>query len=238
MKLAHIAALAAFGLAVAAFAGISRPEPAQGLAAADDVNSITVNGMGSVAATPDQAEFSFGVVSQGTTARAALAANAAEMRRVIDALKGAGVAADDIQTQQVFLSPRTTDDGEAIVGYTAQNTVGAKVRDLAKSGAIIDAAVAAGANTVYGPALVRSDQTELYRTALRAAVADARSKAQALAAAGGVGLGRVVTVIEAGAGPQPLPVEERARAADSPATPIEPGTQRIEATATVTFAIS
>jgi hypothetical protein len=233
MKILRIAALAALVLFAAAVAGVGLPDAAQGQApqATDDV--ITVNGSGAVATVPDRAELNFGVVSQAATARAALSANATAARRVVDALRGAGVAAADLQTQQLSLSPRYNEKGDDVVGYTAHTSVSARIRDLDRAGAVIDAAVNAGANTVDGPSLTRSDQAELYRTALRNAVADARTKAQALASAGEVRLGAVVSVVESGAAP--MPVAERA-AADAP--PIEPGTQRIDAMVTVTFAIS
>ena len=231
-----LAALAAVLLAAAAFAGVGLPDRAQS-AEAQTQNGITVTGSGTVETVPDRAEFSFGVQSRGRTAREALNANAIEMRRVIDALKDAGVAAADIQTTQVTLSPVTSPDGETITGYMAVNTVSAKIRDFDASGRVIDAAVGAGANQVYGPALTRSDRTELYRQALRSAYADARAKAQALAAASGQSVGRALVIQESGGG-GPIPLME-ARAADAQAqTPVEPGTQAIEAIVTVTFALS
>jgi uncharacterized protein YggE len=234
MKIVRIAALAALILVAAALAGVGLPDSAQGQApqATDDV--IIVNGTGVVTTVPDRAELSFGVVSQAATARAVLSANTTAARRVVDALRGAGVAAADLQTQQISLSPRYNERGDDIVGYTAQTSVSARIRDLGRAGTVIDAAVTAGANTVDGPSLSRTDQTELYRTALRNAVADARAKAQALADAGAVSLGDVVSITEAGSAP--MPVAERAAAADAPE--IEPGTQRIEAVVTVTFALA
>jgi uncharacterized protein YggE len=231
MKTISALILAAGLLAAAALAGVGLPEPAVS-AAPDAEQGITVIGTGVVTSVPDRADFSFGVTSEGRTAAAALAANAAEMRRVIAAIRAAGVAADDVQTQQISLSPRYTDEGESIVGYTASNTVSARIRDLGRAGAVIDAAVEAGANQVFGPSLTRSDSNELYRTALRAAYANARAKAQALAAAAGITLGRAVDMVESG-GPMPTPAAESARLTD---TPIEPGTQEIQATVTVTFA--
>ena len=235
MKILRILALAALGLVVAALAGAARPESASGLAAQLRAEGITVNGTGSIRAVPDRADFSFGVQSTGRTASAALDANSAEMRRVIAALREAGVAAADIQTQHVALSPRLSDNGEAIIGYIAQNTVSAHLRDLDRAGAVIDGAVAAGANQVYGPSLTRSNAAELYRNALRASVADARTKAQAIAAAAGVALGAVVGVTETGGAPMPL-AEKGTAATD--AAPIEPGTQEIQASVTVTFAVA
>lgn len=235
MKLAALAVAAAAAALAVAFAGVGRTGDAHGQTAAAAPAGITVNGTGSVATVPDRAEFSFGVTSTGRTASAALSANSAEVEKVIAALKQAGVAAADIQTQFVALSPRTTDNGEVIIGYTAHNSVSARLRDLDRAGAIIDAAVAAGANEVFGPNLTSSDRNELYRTALRAAMANAKAKATTLAAASDRTLGRVLAVVEVGAAPPPVPVESTAPRAG---VPIEPGTQTIEASVTVTFALA
>lgn len=221
-------------LALAAVAAVTRAGDAPA-AAGDAGSGITVQGTASVKSVPDRAQLSFGVESQGATAKAALSANATEMRRVIAALKSAG--ATDIQTQSVSLSPRYK-DGNEVQGYAAQNSVSAIVRDLAKAGPVIDAAVDAGANQVYGPMLSVADQSELYRQALRAAVADARTRAQALAAAANVSLGRVTSIVEGGGGPQPVPLARAQVAADTASTPIEPGQQETGATVTVTFSIS
>jgi hypothetical protein len=97
-----------------------------------------------------------------------------------------------------------------------------------------DAAVAAGGNQVYGPGLLSSDQEAAYRRALQAAVADARVKAQTLAGASGVSLGTIRTIVESGATSAPLPMA--AAASDAAATPIEQGTQTVEANVSVTFA--
>lgn len=232
MRLARFAVVAGLLFAVAAYAGIGVPEQAQSQSAPES-NTVTVTGAGSVTTVPDRALFSFGVQSEGRTAAQALAANAAEMRRVITALREAGVAQADIQTQYVSLQPRMSNDGTTIVGYTAVNTVSARIRDIDRAGAVIDAAVAAGANQVNGPSLFRADQNAQYRQALRAAYANAREKAAALADAAGVSLGPVVALVEAG-GAVPLPATERT--ADT-GTPIEAGTQEVQASVTVTFAI-
>ena len=103
---------------------------------------------------------------------------------------------------------------------------------------MIDAAVNAGANQVYGPTLSRGDQSELYRQALKAAVANARASAQALAEAANVSLGRVTAVVEGGGAPQPMPLAAAAKAEDAGSTPIEGGTQQVTATVSVTFSVS
>jgi uncharacterized protein len=143
------------------------------------------------------------------------------------------VAQADIQTSEVSLSPRTNDNGDQIVGYTASNTVTVTVKRLGDAGDIVDAAVGAGANQVYGPNLLASDQDAAYRTALKGAVADARTKAEALAAASSSTLGKITAIVEGG-GATPMPM---AAGAKDSSVPIEAGTQKIEATVSVTFAI-
>lgn len=224
----RIALAAVLVLAVAAVAAVARPEGARAVDPAVDGDTVTVTGAGSVSSAPDRAEISAGVETRGATARAALAANAAEMRRVIEALRRAG--ASNVRTQSVSLSPRTLEDG-TVEGFTAQNTVAATIA-VARAGAAIDAGVDAGANVVWGPSLSSSDAERLYRDALRAAVADARERAEVLAAAAGRALGRVTAIAEGGAS-SPQPMFDRAQVAGS--TPIEPGAQETAATVSVTY---
>ena len=218
-------------IALAAVAAVTRADDAPA-AAGEPGDGITVQGTGTVNTVPDRAQISFGVETRAATAKAALSGNAAEMRRVIAAVKAAG--ATDVQTQSVSLQPQYSEAG-AVQSYVAQNSVSGTIRDLAKAGAVIDAAVDAGANQVYGPSLSRGDQAELYRQALKAAVADARSRAQALAAAANLSLGRVTQILESGSAPSPV---FSAAKADEAGTPIEAGTQQIVASVQVTFAAS
>ena len=83
----------------------------------------------------------------------------------------------------------------------------------------------------------RGDQAELYRNALKAAVADARASAQALAAASNLSLGRISAIVEGG-GSSPQPFAAAEKAMDAGSTPIEPGTQQVTAVVSVTFSVS
>lgn len=226
----RIAIAAVLLLAAAALAGIARPEGARALEPTAP-DSLTVSGTGSVRATPTSAQLSLGVDSRAASARAALAANAKEMRLVIDAVRAAG--GRDLSTQAVSLSPQLGPDG-AVTGFAASNVVAATV-EVGRAGAVIDAAVAAGANQVQGPSLSVTDQAALYRQALQAAVADARAKAQVLAAAGGRGLGKVTAIVEGGGFPPPVPMA--AKAAADAGTPVVAGPQETAAAVTVTFAL-
>jgi len=226
-----------FGALVVAAASLiaGASEPLVAHAEDPQPGTISVSGTGSVTTVPDTATVSFGVVTQAATASQALTANSAAAERMIAAVKGAGIDAKDVRTDIVSLSPRYSDQGDQIVGYTASNSVSARIRELARAGAVIDAAVGAGANSVSGPSLERSDVEGLYRQALRNAVADARTKAEALAAASGLTLGPVSSVSEGSQSPIPLAAAGKDAAG---AVPIEPGTQDVMATVTVVFRAS
>jgi len=231
-RLLPLITVAVVALVVVAFAGIGSPSPASGDVTATP-DTVTVSGHGVVTVAPDRATVSAGVHTQAASAADALAENARLMTAVVAALKAAG--GENLQTQQVSLYPQTSDQG-LVTGYVADDTVSADAK-IAETGALVDAAVGAGANIVSGPSLEVSDRDARYRAALAKAVADARAKADAIAQAGGFGVGPVSSVVEASAN-VPVPVLATAGAvAKSDATPVEPGTQDITADVTVTFRI-
>ena len=229
-RLRTILVLAGVLLVAAAITGVAQPH--LGRSATPPGSTITVKGSGTVDATPDRASFDFGVTTNGATADQALSRNSSEARTIIDALKKAGVDSSDIQTTQVSLWPQTSSDGTRITGYQASNSVQVTAA-LGKSGELVDAAVGAGANNVDGPSLDTADKASLYNAALKKALGAAREKAQAIAAATGLTLGTVLKVHEGGA-PTPI-VYGEALAARASAPPIEAGTQKIDASVTVTF---
>ncbi len=198
----------------------------------DSPGGITVQGSASASAAPAKASLSLGVETRAETAKGALAANAAAMRKVLAAVKGAG--GEDVHTQSVWVSSFYGQNGPE--GFTATNTVTASVA-IGKAGSVIDAAVDAGANQISGPSMSAADERALYRQALKAAVDDARASAKVLAEAAGVSLGRVTALVEGGGAPSPIMFEAAAKAADT-STPIEPGQREVTATVSVTFAIS
>jgi uncharacterized protein len=235
VKIITISIAALLVLGVAALAGIGRPEAAVG-ASENSTDGITVRGLGTVAAVPDEAQFSLGVSTNGTTAKDALAANSVQMTKVIAALKAAGVADRDIATQNVSVGESYEGEGRRN-GFVAQNSVSVTVHDVERASAVLEEASAAGANQVSGPALTLADRESLEHKALAKAVDNARARAKALAGAAGVDVGQVTAIVES-ADRGVIFAEGRA-AMDTAASkvPIEQGTQEIQATVTVTFAI-
>jgi uncharacterized protein len=222
----------AAGLTVVALAGaVGLPDFAGAQDAAPASDTITVSGVGTVKAVPNEAQMSFGVETRRPTAQAAVGANADAMRKVINALRQAG--AREITTQWVSVYPFTRADG-TVEGYSASNSVSA-VSDIEDAGALIDAAAEAGANQVSGPGLSSSNAEALYREALAKAVDDARLRAEVLAKASGRSLGAITAVVEGGA--QSAPQYRQAAADAASATPIEPGQQETSANISVTFSL-
>ena len=225
--------LTAGGLTVVALAGaVGLPDLAGAQDATPTPDTITVSGVGTVDAVPNEAQMSFGAETRKPTAQAAVAANADAMRRIINALRQAG--GRELATQWVSVYPYTDETGN-VTGYSASNSVSA-VSDVGDAPALIDAAAEAGANQISGPGLSSSNAEALYRLALAKAVAEARLNAEALAKAAGRSLGSITAIVEGGAA-QPGPFYREAAAATDSATPIVPGQQETSATVSVTFSL-
>lgn len=194
---------------------------------------------GEATRVPDIATIRAGVVTQASTAAAALAANAEQMKSVLAALKAAGVAERDVQTATISLNPQyryAENQPPVITGYQASNNVSVKFRDIAKSGNILDALVKQGANQIDGPNL-SIDQLEAAQDEARTdAVKRARARADLYARALGMRVERLVSLSEAldGPGPGPVPMMmARAEAKDS--TQVVPGEQQVNVTLRVRF---
>ena len=234
MKWMRIAVLVVLAAGVVAFAGVGRPDSAGG--AAKPVGGITVTGAGTITSVPDEATFTVGVQTQGSTAREALAANSEQMQRVIDAVRLGG-----------RVEGRHPDSGRVRLGQLLRRQPDRRVQREQLGARHDSRPVPSGqgagrglerrANQVYGPSLSRSDHDALEKKALRDAVGEARTKAEALAKAAGVSLGRVTAITEGSSGGAGPYRRDRLRLAKADA-PIEPGTQDIQASVTVTFAIA
>jgi uncharacterized protein YggE len=166
---------------------------------------IWVNGSGKVYATPDVALLSLGIEVQEETVALAQASAAEAMAKVMEALKNEGVAEEDIQTQQFNINKVSEwkviyDEGEKeeIIGYRVTNTVSVKVRDIDKTGSIIDAVVVAGGDfsRINSINFTVDDPTPYYEQARAQAMEYAKSKAEQLADLSGVELGQPTYISE------------------------------------------
>ena len=192
-----------------------------------------------VSRAPDIATLSAGVVVQAADANAAMRANAAQMNKVMAAIKAAGIADRDVQTSGVSLYPQyryAENQPPAITGYQASNTVNVKVRDMSRLAATLDALAASGANQINGPTFEIDQPEEAYDEARVAALAKAQARAKTYADALGLRVRRIVSIQEGGAQqPGPVPVMLKSMRAEAEDTPIAPGENTLSATLSVVF---
>jgi len=233
-RLRYVLLISGVVLVAAAIAGVAQPSKVG--AANTATTTITVTGNGTVNATPDKASFDFGVQVNATTASEAINQANAQAQKIIDALKNAGVSDSDIQTSSVSLWPQTSSDGQTITGYQASNSVSVTT-SIGNAGTLVDQATKAGANNVNGPSLSVGDQSSYYAQALKLAVDDAKSQAQAIADASGLNLGGILHIENNGSTPGPIAYGATFDKAVG-STPIEAGSQQIQATVTVTYSAS
>lgn len=202
---------------------------------------ITVSGEGRVSASPDLARLSLGVSALAPSVSEAREQAASALSAMIQSLRDNGVDEDDIQTQQLSIQPEYNFDNgqQTLRGFRVTNIVDVKIREIDRTGEIVDGAAAAGGDTtqIMGLSFTIDDPTSLQDQARAEAVEDARQKAQTIADAAGVDLGDPIRISEGG-GTVPVPVFERGFAADAAqqvGTPIEPGELDVVISVSVTF---
>lgn len=183
-----------------AFADAESDQPAMpfSLAEWESASSATLKviGSASVSVQPDSAQVSVGVETQAETMEEASAQNAETVRKVIEALKNVGVADADIATNYYSVNTDYDYETRALRGYRVSNTLNVILRDMTSIGATMDAASAAGANSMYGVTFLSSKQAEAQDVALEKAIADAMRKAELMAKAAGREVGELVSVSE------------------------------------------
>lgn len=207
-----------------------------------DGTILDISATGKTIRVPDVATIRAGVVTQSATAAQALGENARRMAGVLAALKAAGVQPRDIATSNVSLQPQyryENDKPPVITGYQASNNVSIRFRDVTKSGAILDALVAQGANQIEGPSLSLDNPDTALDEARVDAVKRARNRAELYAVAAGMKVVRILSISESGgiSAPQP-PVMYMERSAGLMAkadTAIAPGETDVTVTVAVRF---
>lgn len=161
---------------------------------------VSVTGEAKINYTPDTAKINLGVqVDKYYSAEAALNKLNESVAKVVAAVKEAGVADADIQTQNYSLSAQYDylNSVSRVGGYNANQQIIVTVRNIAEQkdavSKVIAAATKAGINQVNSIGFDSSKIEDLKQQARLQAIADAKTKAQAIAKAAGVKLGKVVS---------------------------------------------
>ena len=211
-------------------------------------NTISMSAEGKVAARPDIATVTVGVVTTGTTAQAAQDENTKSTNKIIEFVKQQGVADADIVTSNFSVYPNYdyTSGKNILNGYTTNQTLTLKVRGVDKStttlGKILSGSLESGSNQVQGVYFSFDDADNLRQEARKIAIEKAKQKAADLAAASGLKLGRIITVSENSISqPYPMPYAldsvKSAPSGGAASPQIETGSQDITAQMTLVFEI-
>jgi uncharacterized protein len=238
-------------IALVAFAALSAGLPvaagAQDPSNAERTPHLVVTASEEVEVPADRAHLTVTVESRGRTSQAAASENARIQTAVLEAIRRAGIASAQLRTQAVTVTPEYQYPKEGgrptVVGYQGRNVVAVEVRELARIGQVIDAALGAGATSIAGPRFALSAPDSARREALDAAVRKAGADASVMARAAGVQLGRVLELSSTDFGDAPMQefprvAMMRAESAGAVETPVEVGLIKVRVSVTLRIAIT
>ena len=202
--------------------------------------TISVQGEGIVRLAPDAATTTIGVTVSDTALTTAQSSANEAMTAVIDALKAGGVADEDIQTSNYSVQPMQSYDDmgnpTGITQFQVSNQVSVVIRDIESIPSLLDSAVAAGANTIWGISFIATDAGDAIAQARQLAVADAQVRAEQLASAAGMNVGAIISIVESSS---PAAFSDGkgggAFAAESASVPIEGGSSEIRVSVQIVY---
>lgn len=226
MSTAALVVIQAHGAAAQVASAASAPPPT--------IPTLITSGQGEAKVTPDRASVLVNVQTRGATAAAAGAENAQRARAVMDAVMKLGIPKDQLTTEGYSVYPELRYDREGgsprVVGYVVTNTVRAETHKPEQAGAIVDAALGAGANLITSLTFYASNIDEPRRQAIAIAVSNARADAEAMARAAGGSVGSLLELSTQGPTIPPRPMFDmvaRAKAMQAEPTPVSPGLQTV-----------
>ncbi len=248
---------ARFGILAVLFLGLSllltplagaQSTPGPGVPGTETIRTISVSGTGTVKIDPDTARLDLGVVSNNESLEVAQTEVSEGLASITTVLSDAGIAPEDIATTSytVYPVPEYDRDGNyvGIERYEVSSGFSIVVRDIESVGTVLDAAVEAGANNVWGISFYVDDPSSAATQARALAVEDARAKADELATASGMVVTNVVSITETSA-PPPMPLQndlgrggaDMVASEQAASVPVSPGQSEVRVDLQITFEI-
>jgi len=177
----------------------------------ESAQGVTVQATGTVKVVPDGVSFNFAVSVLAQSSESAMSDASATAELVRAALESAGVAKDDIATQNISVYPEYVSSStgtQALSGYRAQQVFTVTLRDTAKAGEVVDSVIAAGGNSlqVYGVSPTLLDTDAAVAQAREVAINSAKEKAKDYAGLVDEDLGSVVYITEVTSPSSPVPL--------------------------------
>ena len=212
----------------------------------NSAQGVTVQATGTVKVVPDGVSFNFSVSVLAQSSETAMSDASATAEKVRTALDAAGVAKDDIATQNVSVYPEylsSSTGTQTLSGYRAQQVFTVTLRDTGKAGEVVDAVIAAGGNSlqVYGVTPTLLDTDAAVAQAREAAIKSAKAKAKDYASLINAGLGSVVYVNEIASPGSPVPMlasDSATASAPMEKTVINLGTQKVSVSVEVRWSLN
>ena len=233
-----LAALVAAGYLVGT---VRQPQRAAAEATDPAQQGVVVSGLGKVTGTPDVLRVQLGVEIRRADVSSALRDATKVQSRVRAAVRRDGVDPKDMQTADVSLYPSYSNKGVPN-GYTVNQSLTVKLRNLSRAGSTIGDAVEAGGNAalVQGVSFALEDNAALLEKARDAAYGDAKKKAQRYADLSGRSLGPVELVSEQvpeGAQPMKYAGDAMAAAPMASSVAIDVGQSQVSVSVTVRWSL-
>ena len=237
MKLNRFRSIMATIIVITLISGVGLARPAN----AADSRYITVSATGTATVVPDAVRINATVSVLGTTSKGALSSAGATSTAVRSALTASKVATKDVATQSITVYPEYSYPASGtptLSGYRATQSFDITIRNATTAGAVVDAIVEAGGDNlqVNGVSPFVLDSDKATETARTAAVKKAKSKAATYAKLLGVKLGRVIYLDESST-PTAYPIYTATAKADSAATVVDLGEQKVSVSVVVRWAI-
>lgn len=191
--------------------GMGRNHDNRDWSSSKSAQGVTVQATGTVKVVPDGVSFNFAVSVLAQSSETAMSDASSTTEQVRAALDAAGVAKDDIATQNISVYPEYVSSStgiQSLSGYRAQQVFTVTLRDTAKAGEVVDSVIAAGGNSlqVYGVTPTLLDTDAAVAQAREAAIKSAKEKAKDYAGLVDEDLGSVVYVTEITSPSSPVPL--------------------------------
>ncbi len=209
-------------------------------------NQIAFAGVGEIEVKPDIATVNVRVYETGKDAAEAEGKATLKANKVLDLLAEKSIAKSDIQTNEFRVAPKYVYQNQPVYkqiasGFEAAQTITVKIRDLKKSGELINALTDLQISEISGPFFEIESIEKFKSKAQLQAINDAKSKAQVTAKNLGVKLGKIVKFYEEPtpnfAAPRPMMMAKMAseNVSFDHAPQIEAGVQKIAVRVSITY---
>lgn len=206
---------------------------------------LTVTATGTIDAIPDVAKVTFGITHKASTVSAVEDEINETFERIEDALDEFDIEDEDIKTSNYRIYPEYDYRSKTrkITGYTGTHQQTITIRDLDDVNEIVDAVTDAGANMINNVNFTIDDSDEWNSRARAEAIKKAKAKAKLIADEADIKLGKILSIDQGTNYPQPYYRDVTLEAgfgggSDEEILPdIEPGSQELRATVTLTYEI-